>query len=171
MEICTSKNQRKANNQRKTVKVIAIVLCTLVGLGLIYVVAVFLFFSLFVFPTRTVQILPSPNNTHEAVLKRLDGIDLVFFVIIDGQKVYSSPDFAPNRRVVFHERIIWDKTGDIVVLEVTGKRLFGYNTQTCKALSDTELLSVEYAPEPNEWEYGFEGEWPEKRVKRGNLRQ
>ncbi len=124
-----------------------------------------------IFPIRTVQILYSPEYKHKAVLKRLDGIDLVFFVIVDGRKVYSSPDFAPNRRVDFRERLIWDKTGNIVILEVAGKRLFGYNTQTRKAMSDMELLSIEYAPEPNEWEYSFEGEWPDERVKRENQRQ
>ncbi len=170
MEPSNSGNQSKGDKPRNTVKVIAIVLCTLVGLILIYEVSLLLFLRFFVFPTRTVQILPSPDNIHQAVLERLDGIDLVFFVTVDGRKVYSSPDFAPNRRVVFRERIVWDKTGDTVILEVTGKRLFGYNAQTQRAISDAELMSIEYAPEPNECEYGFEGEWPEERVKRTNQR-
>jgi len=118
------------------------------------------------FPTRTVQILRTPNDAHKAVLKRLDGIDLVFFVIVDGQKVYSSPDFAPNHKVNFRERITWDKTGSILILEVTDRRLFGYNADTQKVLSNIELMSVEYATEPNEWEYGFEGIWPDERINR-----
>jgi hypothetical protein len=140
-------------------KIMAIVLLAC----LIFLVLGYLFFSSFV---TTVQVLPSPDSTHKAVLKRLDGIDLVFFVSVDGRKVYSSPDFRPNSKVVFGEKLIWDKTGNIVVLEVTGKRLFGYNVQTHKAISDAELLSLEYSPELDEWEYGFEGTWPEERIEK-----
>ena len=124
-----------------------------------------------IFPIRTVQILYSPECKHKAVLKRLDGIDLVFFVIVDSRKVYASPDFAPKRTVDFEERLVWDKSGTVVVLEVIGRRLFGYDTKRGKPLSDSELLSIEYAPEPNEWEYGFEGNWPDERFKRENQRQ
>ena len=113
-----------------------------------------------IFPIRTVQILYSLECKHKTVLNRLDGIDLNFFVIVDGRKVYSSPDFAPNWKVDFKERLAWDKSGTVVVLEVIGRRLFGYDTKKGRPLSDSELLSVEYAPEPALWEYGFEGEWP-----------
>ena len=123
---------------------------------------------IFVFPTRTVKVLISPDNTHKAVLKRLDGIDLIFFVIVDGRKVYSSPDFAPNHKMDFRECLVWDETGDMVILEVTGKRLFGYDAHTCRTLSDSEIMSVVYAREPNDWEYGFEGTWPEEQGKKEN---
>jgi len=173
MENSVTENQSKGNKPRKVVKIVVLAICGLAGLAVIYAAFIFLL-CFYVFPTRTVQILHSPDNTHKAVLKRLDGIDLNFWVIVDGQKVYSSPDFAPNRRLNFRERITWDKTGRILILEVAGRRLFGYSADARKALSDAELMSAkytpesnaEYAPEANEWEYGFEGEWPEDRIKK-----
>jgi hypothetical protein len=164
MKTYNSENQSKVDKPRKAVKIITVAFCVLVGLVLIYTVSMLLFFRFFMWPTKTVQVLYSSEYKHKAVLKRLDGIDLIFFVIVDGRKVYSSPDFAPNRKVSFREKIIWDKTSDIVILEVMGRRLFGYNAQTCKAISDAELLAIEYAPEPNDWEYGFEGTWPDEKI-------
>ena len=99
MESCTLENNRKEKRQNKIAKLIVLIVCTLIGICLVYVIAVFLFLRIFVFPTRTVKVLISPDNTHKAVLKRLDGIDLIFFVIVDGRKVYSSPDFAPNQEI------------------------------------------------------------------------
>jgi hypothetical protein len=141
-----------------TVVIVIAVILMLLSLGYGFLRDIF-------FPIRTVQVLNSPDGKHRAVLRRIDGIDVNFFIIVDRKQVYWSPDFAPNSRVDFKERLIWNKTGDIVILEVVGRRLFGYNAQTCKAVSDAELLSIEYSPEPNEWEYGFEGTWPDERVK------
>lgn len=137
-------------------------------LGAILIWNLFCFISLvfFAFPTRTVQTLYSPDGKHRAVLKRMDAIDLNFTVKVDGKKVYSSPDFAPNKRVDFQERLVWDKTGTVVVLDVTGRRLFGFDIKSQKSLSDSELMLVEYAPEPDQWEYGFEGIWPENSIKK-----
>jgi len=120
------------------------------------------------FPTRTIQVLYSPDLDSKAILKRTDGIDLNFTVIVNGRKVYSSPDFAPDSSIDFRERIVWDRSGNVIILEVAGKRLFGYNVKMQKPLSDSELLSIEYAPEPEEWEYGFEGEWPEDLLQKKN---
>lgn len=114
---------------------------------------------------RTVQIFRSPESAHTATLVRIDSIDTNFDVKVDGERVYRSPDFVPDYTVDFHERLVWDKKGQIVVFEVAGRRLFGYDVNNKRNLSDKELLKVEYAPEPNEWEYGFEGEWPEDRMK------
>ena len=114
----------------------------------------------------TVQILRSPEGAHIAELRRADGIDLNFYVKVNGKLVYRSPDFAPNSRVDFHERLVWDKSGKVVVLKVTGRRLFGYDAYNKRPLSDKELLEVEFAPEPNDWEYGFEGTWPKEHAQR-----
>lgn len=148
---------------KKSTKILIIVIAVFV---LSYPLLAVLFLKFFVFPTRTIQILRSPDYKHKVVLRRMDGIDLVFFVKVDGQKVYSSPDFAPNRKVDFRERLVWDKTGAVVVLEVMGRRLFGFDVKGQRPLSDLELLSVEYAPEPNQWEYGFEGTWPQDRLRK-----
>jgi hypothetical protein len=102
---------------KKSVKTLIIVVITTVLLWQILAFFALLFFA---FPTRTVQVLYSPDGKQKAVLKRMDGIDLVFYVKVNGRKVYSSPDFAPNHKVDFRERLVWDKSGTIVVLEVIG---------------------------------------------------
>jgi hypothetical protein len=119
-------------------------------------------------PIRTIQMLNSPYGKYRAVLKRIDSIDVNFYVIVNGKRVYMSPDFAPNSEVDFRERLVWDKTGRCLILEVTGRRLFGYNADAKKELPDAELMSIEYAPEPNEREYGFEGTWPDEKVNKEN---
>jgi len=146
-------------------KKITKILLFVLGAILIWHLFCFIYIVFFVFPVRTVQTLYSPEGKHKAVLKRMDSFDLNFTVKVDGKKVYLSPDFAPNKKVDFQERLVWDKTGTVVVLDVTGRRLFGFDVKNQKSLSDSELMLVEYAPEPNQWEYGFEGIWPENRIK------
>ncbi len=149
---------------KKISKNILIILTIIILVSLCYFISIFISGS-FLFPTSTVQVLYTPNRDNIAVLKRTDGIDLNFKLFVNGQKVYSSPDFAPDRRIDFKERIVWDKSGNIIILEVAGKRLFGYNIKTNKPLSDKDLLSIEYAPDPDISSLGFEGEWPEDRLK------
>lgn len=111
----------------------------------------------FISPT-TVQRKANPKNSHKAGLSRLDGIDINFDVTVDGQKVFRSPDFAPVD-FDFREQIAWDKTGNIVVLEVAGKRIFAYDAEQKRQLSDSEMLAVEYVPF---FEYHFEGKLAEE---------
>ncbi len=47
----------------------------------------------------------------------------------------------------------------IIVLEVAGKRLFAYDAEQKRQLSESELLSVEYTPF---FEYRYEGKLPEE---------
>lgn len=145
-------------------KNILIILTVIVSVLLFYAVSIFIM-VLIMFPTRTVQVLYTPSWDNKAVLKRTDGIDLNFIVKVNGRKVYSSPDFAPDTRIDFKERIVWDKSGTVIILEVAGKRLFGYDIKIQKPLSDKDLLSIEYAPDPDISNLRFEGEWPEDRLK------
>jgi hypothetical protein len=87
----------------------------------------------------------SPDGRHTAKLHRVDGIDVIFTVTVDGSEVFSSPDFAPVD-ADFREWIAWNADGDIVVLEIGGKRLFGYDVVRKRSLTDDELLMVEFAP-------------------------
>ena len=105
----------------------------------------------------TVQVKSNPSGTHKAKLFRYDGIDVNFRVRIDGDGDYYSPDFAPVE-YDFREQIIWDKTGNILVLEVAGKRIFAYDAQQKRQLSNSELMAVEYVPFS---EFHFEGKLPE----------
>ncbi|MEJ7624483.1 MAG: hypothetical protein WKF34_10875 [Pyrinomonadaceae bacterium] len=106
----------------------------------------------------TVQNKLSPTGSHRAKLVRHQGIDVNFKVVVDGETIYYSPDFAPVE-FDFREQITWDKTGNVVVLEVAGKRLFAYDAKQKRQLADDELLSVEYVPF---YEYRYEGKLPEE---------
>jgi hypothetical protein len=123
----------------------------------LFIGGLFAAFYYFISPT-TVQTKANSTNSHKAVLSRLDGIDVNFKVTVDGERVYVSPDFAPVD-FDFREQIAWDKTGNIIILEVAGKRLFAYDAKQKRQLADNELLSIEYTPFS---EYHFEGKLPEE---------
>jgi hypothetical protein len=106
----------------------------------------------------TVQEKISPVGSHRAKLVRHDGIDVNFQVVVDGEKVFRSPDFAPVRDD-FREQIVWDATGKVMVLEVAGQRLFGYDAERKRRLTDEELLAVEYTPFAR---YRYEGTLPKR---------
>ena len=106
----------------------------------------------------TIQNKSNSTNSHRAKLIRHQAIDVNFKVVVDGEQVYFSPDFAPVD-FDFREQIAWDKTGNIIILEVAGKRLFAYDAERKRQLSDGEMLSVEYTPF---LEYRYEGKLPEE---------
>jgi len=108
----------------------------------------------------TLQSLPSPDGRFTAVLSRVDHIDRNYSVKINGARVYTSPDFAPRRDIAFCEKLAWDRTGNVVVLEIAGHRVFGYDATSQRRLTDEELLKVDLPPDPPLWEYHFESEWP-----------
>lgn len=96
-----------------------------------------------------VQFLRSPNRAHHAVLERTEGaIDLNFRVKLDGNIIYVSPDFNPDDRLVYRETLLWDDSGNILILEVAGKRLFGYEVTEGKPISSADLLQVKVTPMP-----------------------
>jgi len=129
---------------------IAIILALIIG-GLFAVVY-------YLFAPITIQSKANPTGSHKAKLVRHQGIDVNFKVVLDGENVYYSPDFAPVE-FDFREQIAWDKTGNIIVLEVAGKRLFAYDAEQKRQLSGSELLAVEYTPF---YEYHYEGKLPEE---------
>ncbi|MCI0349458.1 MAG: hypothetical protein L0Z53_08535 [Acidobacteriales bacterium] len=118
----------------------------------IVVVAAALYYSL----VTTVQTKVSPNGSYRAKLVRIDSIDVNFKVFVDGERVYWSSDFAPVRQD-FREQINWDATGNIVVLEVGGQRLFAYDARQKRALTAGETLAVKYPPFS---EYRYKGRLP-----------
>lgn len=108
---------------------------------------------------RPVQYLRSSDGAHQAILERVDGIDLNFRVKVDGKEIYRSPDFAPRRDIPFRETLLWDDSGNVLLFEVGGHRLFGYNVAQGQALSNVALLQAKVSPVPIK-KYGFEGQWP-----------
>ena len=122
-------------------------------LGLIAASVILIYISL----VQTIQIKSNLDSSHSAKLLRHNGIDINFRVQVDGKDVYYSPDFAPVD-LDFREQIAWDKTGRSVILEVAGKRLFGYSAKEKRDLTDEELRFVEY---PAFSEFHFEGKLPD----------
>jgi len=110
----------------------------------------------------TVMTKRSPDRQHTATLSRLQGIDVKFRVTVDGSRVYASPDFAPIR-ADFREQIVWDTKSQAVVLEVAGRRIFGYHAVEKRPLTDSEVLKVQFTPFD---ELRFEGTLPKEIVTR-----
>lgn len=98
----------------------------------------------------------SPDGLHTAKLHRINGIDVNFKVTVDGESVYSSADFAPVD-ADFREQIVWNIDGNIVVLEVGGERLFGFDAAKKQSLTDDELRTVQFTALD---ELGYEGTLP-----------
>ncbi len=94
--------------------------CLIGGAAIVLVLLVAAFYFSIV---STVMTKVSPNGQHSAKLVRIDGIDVIFRVFVDGRRVYSSPDFAPAR-ADFREQIVWSADDNIVVLEVGGEPHF-----------------------------------------------
>jgi hypothetical protein len=110
--------------------------------------------------TTKLMELTNPGGSHRAELLRMDGIDRNYVVKVDGRVVYGSPDFSPRTDLAFRETLLWDRTGRVVILQVAGHRIFGYDAEAYRRLGDGELLAIELPPEPPLWEYHFEAEWP-----------
>jgi hypothetical protein len=102
----------------------------------------------------------SPDGRHVVDLVRADFIDRNYSVRVDGARVYWSPDFAPRHDLSFREALVWDVSGKVVVLEIAGRRIFGYDLDAKHRITDEQLLAIELAPDPPLSEYYFESEWP-----------
>ena len=132
-----------------------------VSIAAVLVISIFLLTTIglagFYFSTVShVMTKTSPDGRHSAKLHRYQAIDVNFNVSVDGTSVFYSPDFAPVD-ADFREQIAWTSDGKIVVLEVGGKRLFGFHVVDNRSLTDEELLTVGFTPFD---ELGFEGTLP-----------
>jgi hypothetical protein len=80
--------------------------------------------------------------------------------LVDGKQVYFSPDFPASQTVPFRETLLWDESSRFVILEVCGRRLFGYDTQNQTKLTGQQLMAI---PIPEAWipHLEHEGFWPE----------
>lgn len=143
-----------------TTKKTLLVIGSVVGVAVIAFAA---FLAMFYFGmVSTVMIKRSPDRQHTAKLSRVQGIDVNFRVTVDGTRVYGSPDFAPVR-ADFREQLIWDTNSQAVVLEVAGRRIFGYHVREKRSLTDMELLKIHLTPLE---ELRFEGTLPKDVVTR-----
>jgi hypothetical protein len=87
----------------------------------------------------------SPDGRHYAQLYRIDGIDRIFKVYVNGNKVFQSADFAP-KDVDCREHIAWSSDGQTIVLNVAGERLFAFDVAENRTVTDSEIGSVEFTP-------------------------
>jgi hypothetical protein len=93
--------------------------------------------------TLTVITKVSPDRRHAArLVTREIGWDVNVFLEVDGDTVYASPDFAAPAEADFQERLMWDSSGMVVVVEVADKRLFGYDVRNQHPLTAAELAAV-----------------------------
>lgn len=112
------------------------------------------------FMTTKLQTLRAEKGNHRAELFRFDGLDRIYTIRIDGDKVYSSPDFSPREDMAFREALVCDQSGEHLIFEVGGRRVAGFRFATKERLSDGQLLALPPAPEPELYKYGFDGRWP-----------
>lgn len=121
-----------------------------IGLAVLAVSLVAAYFTLErVVEARTLTVVKkvSPDDRHTAKLvTRQAGLDVNIYVDLDGSRIYTSPDFAAPAKVDFQERLAWDRSSTILMLEVAGERLFGYNVRQNRTLTPMELLQVKLPP-------------------------
>ena len=139
------------NGMSKGLRTAIITACSLLAV-VVASLLLYLYFS----HVTTVQRKASPDGVHKAKLVRYDSIDVNFEVIVDGANVFRSADFAPVEHD-FREQINWDASGNTVILEIAGQRLFGYDAQYKRKLSDEEVLNTKYSPF---LDYAYEGSLP-----------
>lgn len=104
--------------------------------------------------TSSVMSKESPDGRHSARLDRVDGFDVMFEVVVDGRRVYRSFDFAPGP-FDFRENIYWTADSRIVVLEVAGRRLYGYDVVDRRELTEPQLAEIQLTPFED---LGYEGD-------------
>lgn len=101
---------------------------------------------------RQIQKLESPSNRSDiATLHKTNGLgDLSFIVKLNGIEIYHSPDYAALPDHLYRETLLWDKTGEVIVFELMGKRVFAFNTRTKKILQKGELGQYVFFPMPTD---------------------
>ena len=104
-----------------------------------------------------IQILKARDHAHIAKLYRLYGyIDVNFRIVLDGKRIYWSPDCAPDYSLPFRETMAWDETGSILVFQLAGQNVFAYDLATREAIAP-ELLKGIRTPRITLNDMGFEG--------------
>jgi|SRR5215204_1118904 len=134
----------------KGMKAIAYPACFILGMTVLPTYGVFSG----IFWGRNIQTVDAPNDEHRAVLlKKFNLADINFIVKVNGEHVYVSPDLMGFPDRWYRETLVWDKTGRVVMLELMGKRVFAYDTQTKKRLQKGELNQYQFWPMPSDQNY------------------
>jgi hypothetical protein len=100
---------------------------------------------------RKIQTLESPNRKDSATLYKINGLgDINFIVKVNGVQVYRTGDLETLPDHLYRETLLWDKKGEVLVLELMGKKVFAYNTAINKALYKGELRDYSLSPLPTD---------------------
>ena len=104
-----------------------------------------------------IQILETKDHAHTAKLYRLYGyIDVNFRIILDGKRIYWSPDCAPDYTLPFGETLAWDTTGKIILFRLAGETVFAYDISTGRSLAPKDFTNIQM-PSVTLDNIGFEG--------------
>src|SRR5437773_12292767 len=67
-----------------------------------------------------------PGHHMARLYSKPGGGDQTYSLVVDGWRVYRSPDAAPGEQ---KEKLTWNDTGTIVILEYSGEKAFIYDTE------------------------------------------
>ena len=135
-------------------KFIVILFIILGSLVLVVAVPVFMFRTV-----SLIQELESHGRSNTIKLIQRDSIDRNYEIQINGDKIYSSPDFFPRRDFPYLANICFSDDQEKLVFRVHGHRIWGYDIGHKRELSNEALLSLVIV-EPKLYELGYESEWP-----------
>lgn len=103
---------------------------------------------------RNLQTLSAPETKHTAsLLKKYNLADINFIVKVDGTKVYVSPDYIGFSDHLYRETLVWDKSGKVVLFELMGKKVFGYNAEEKRVIDGNELANYTFYPTASDKNY------------------
>lgn len=141
---------------KKLLTVVGYPVCVLIGVAITMgLIPVYRIVSSITFG-RHIQTVMSANETHSAVLLRKHNLaDFNFIVEVDGLRVYTSPDLCGGADHEYRETLVWDKSGQTVVLELMGKRVFAYNANDKVSLGRGQLEEYEFHPMPNDLDCAY----------------
>jgi hypothetical protein len=146
------------SKHRKAQLIVLLLFGAIAAFGIYQVAQIWKLFG--IHDQRVVQILESSDGKLKAeLIRRYAFLDLNFIIKLNGKTIFISPDFKQSYKFPFRETILWDKTGNNLIFEVSGHRLFGYNVISKRQLPDDVLLSLEVSS-PKLEDFGYEGQWP-----------
>lgn len=140
--------------RQKLLKLIGFGACLTIGISIGLLFYPFYKVASGIFIGRHLQTLSAPETNHTAtLLKKHNLADINFIVKVDGIKVYTSPDYIGFPDHLYRETLVWDKSGKIVLLELMGKRVFGYNAEEKREITKSELGNYVFSPTPSDGNY------------------
>lgn len=106
-------------------------------------------YFLFGTPVQTVR---STESGNVAVLREHFGIiDYNISVEVNGTSVYRSGDIQGISPTQLRGTLIWDKTGQVVVLELMGRPAFAYDAANNRNVGKSFIKELDFYPMPQDF--------------------